>query len=199
MNTASAPLVERVVSPWDKWNRATGCECSWHAKRASRLAWYKESFLDLGVGYGRNSRFLLDDGFTEGVGVDKYPVPIEIRQNFSSYQFSFIRSPIEEFVIPQGSFGAIIAAHSLYYCRKESLAGIFEQILKGLCPGGIFVGNLLDITDPWAKDPPSLPVSLLDDSEVRSLTQGFRTLEHLKSRPRNEKTWHNHDLVLQKP
>lgn len=189
---------QRNISPWDKWNKEKAGEATWMAVRAARLAWNKERFLDLGMGYGRDSQYLLDY-FEEGVGVDKYPVPMGILQTFCRSRFSFVKSTIEDFVIPSDSFGAIIAPNSLYFCERERYQDIFAGVHAGLCNGGTFILNLLDTSDPFAKNPPpNQPVSVISEAEVRKLLCGFRVIEYCRKVVMNGKEWHNHNLVLEK-
>lgn len=191
-------LSQGEFNPWDKWNREKADEATWMAVRVARLAWNKERFLDLGMGYGRDSRYLLDH-FEEGVGVDKYPVPAGILRSFPTSRFSFVKSTIENFVIPPDSFGAIIAPNSLYFCEKERYSDIFAGVHAGLCNGGMFILNLLDTSDPYAKNPPpNQPVSVICETELKKLLRGFKVIEYCRKVVMNGKEWHNHNLVLEK-
>lgn len=107
--------------------------------------------LDLGFGGGRDSIYLLKNGW-KVIGVDADPCEIFVQQRVSKKQmqnFTFIQQKFENLELEKESYDLIVADCSLPFCNRENFMKVMEQVKSAINPGGYFVGVLFGENDSW--------------------------------------------------
>ncbi len=117
---------------------------------AVELVAQKGSALDLGCGMGRDTKFLLEQGF-HVTAVDKEKTPIEYLQGFAQENLEIILSSFEDFDFPKEKYDLISAQFSLPFTNRDVFDEVFQKMKNSLKPGGIFVGQLFGVNDDWNK------------------------------------------------
>ena len=133
--------------------------------RAIELATKKEYALDLGCGAGRDTKFLLEQGF-HVIAVDENEKALEYLQNFPQENLEIVLSRFEDFDFKKESYDLINAQFSLPFTNRDSFHEVFQKIKNSLKLRGIFVGQLFGVNDDWNK------------SQTTKTT--FHTLEEVK-------------------
>lgn len=156
--------------------------------------------LDLGCGAGRDTRFLLEKGFTV--------TAIDIDQNTAKYmrklahqdRLRFVCSSFNNFQFQ--TYDLINARYALPFALPNDFAVVFEEIKKALLPGGVFVGQLFGVDDEWNATDSTMTFHSL--GEVRNLLAGLKVLvlkeinEAGKLADGSTKHWHVFDIIAQK-
>lgn len=125
--------------------------------------------LELGVGFGKNIKFLCEKGF-QVTGVDFSEVAVrKMRERHPDCEF-FV-ADIRDFPITQGKYSLIVCSLVLSYLSKEDLVILAKKIVDGLSGGGYLYFVDLSYRDPLASVPPS------QTSDHRN----FFTIEEVKS------------------
>jgi SAM-dependent methyltransferase len=106
--------------------------------------------LDLGCGAGRDTKFLLEQGF-HVIAVDKNEKALEYLQKFPQENLEAILSTFEDFNFPKEKFDLINAAFSLPFTNRDIFNEIFKRMVTSLKLDGVFVGQLFGVNDDWNK------------------------------------------------
>jgi SAM-dependent methyltransferase len=104
--------------------------------------------IDIGCGGLRDSKFLLEKGFTV-TALDQDPSVIVKAQSISSSRFKFVISSFDNFDFPEESFDLALAILSLPFNPPGTFNKVLKKILKSIKPGGIFCGQLFGLNDSW--------------------------------------------------
>jgi tellurite methyltransferase len=114
--------------------------------RAVALAERAGHALDLGCGAGRDTRYLLEQGFRV-TAIDKEAAAIAILEQIPTKHLSCIQSTIEDFAFAQ--YDLINAHFALPFISQDRFSTVFARLKTALKPQGIFVGQFLGIHDSW--------------------------------------------------
>jgi SAM-dependent methyltransferase len=130
--------------------------------------------LDLGCGAGRDTRYLLSQGW-HVTAVDKESEAIELLAGLPQEKLVAIQSSIEDFDYTLDRYDLISAQYSLPFVPKSHLVDAFTSIKKALRPGGIFTGQFFGTHDEW--NIPGNNLSFVTREEVDELLIGLDALE----------------------
>ena len=106
--------------------------------------------LDLGCGGGRDTKFLLGEGF-HVVAVDKDERALEYLKELPRENLEVVQSRFEEFGFEEQKYDLINAQFSLPFTNRDAFDAVFAKVKKALKPAGIFVGQLFGVNDDWNK------------------------------------------------
>lgn len=97
--------------------------------------------LDLGCGYGWHSKFSIEQGASQVLGIDLSQKMIEEakRRNMDS-KIVYRICGIEEYEYPENTWDVVISNLALHYI--ENLEQIFQKVYKTLKSNGIFLFNI---------------------------------------------------------
>ena len=104
--------------------------------------------LDAGCGYGRNVRFLLQEGF-EVFAADRDAPAIEALKRFAAgaapqlTEDHFRVAPVEQLPWPDASMDAVISSAVLHFAADEQeFDAMLREMWRVLRPGGLFFSRL---------------------------------------------------------
>ncbi len=163
--------------------------------------------LDLGSGSGRDSLFLLEQGFKHVVALDSESAAarvLEFVPEDKKSKIEFVQQRFDEFEFGQERFDVINAQYSLAFNPRDTLVDVFERLKASLKSGGVFVGNLFGDHDEW--NTPNDTRTYLSRKEVETLLEGLEVVSlteiddpHGTTAAGGQKHWHKFDVVAQKP
>lgn len=131
---------------------------------------------DLGCGFGWFCRWAVEAGAVSVEGFDISDNMLgHAREMTADPAITYARADLEKLALAEGAFDLVYSSLALHYL--ENLRGLFEQVRRGLVPGGRFVFSVEHpmYTAParpgWARDPDgrlAWPVNRYDEEGVRS-------------------------------
>ena len=159
--------------------------------------------LDIGCGIGRDSHFLLEQGFNvHAFDSHEDAVKTCLTRFEGQKRFSISQCCFTEFDYPQCSL--VIANASLFFCPDEGFEQVWTKIDSALQPGGIFCGDFLGVKDSWVASEMHPNITALTKKEVESL---FADYELISLNERDEdgttvvgspKHWHMFSVTARK-
>lgn len=143
--------------------------------QAVSLVAKKERALDLGCGAGRDTRYLLEQGFqVTAVDADANAMAIlatfPYQERLRAVQSSFVDFPFE-------NYDLINAHFSLPFLPREQFYAVFEKVRQALNPDGIFVGQFFGIHDQWNTPEQAGKMTFLSRDEALSALEGLDVIE----------------------
>ena len=110
----------------------------WPALRAMLPDLKGRRVLDLGCGYGGFCRYARQAGAAEVMGVDvSEKMLAKARDMTPDAAIDYVKSDIEMFELPTGSFDLVYSSLALHYI--ENLDGLVSEVQRALVPGGRLV------------------------------------------------------------
>ena len=103
--------------------------------------------LDLGCGAGRDTRFLLQQGFRV-TAVDRNPEAFLRLQDISSDQLTLVQCSFEAFAF--GTYDLVSAQWSLPFMQSDLFKETLDKIKQAVRPDGIFTGQFFGVNDAWS-------------------------------------------------
>jgi tellurite methyltransferase len=128
--------------------------------------------VDLGCGAGRDTRFLLEQGFMV-TAVDNDPHAIALLADFPQNRLRVVRSSFDAFDF--GTYDLVNAHFALPFLSKEHFHHVIERIKQALHGGGIFVGQFFGVNDEW--NTPGNQMTFLTKVQAESELKGLEVLE----------------------
>jgi tellurite methyltransferase len=157
--------------------------------------------LDLGCGSGRDTIFLLKNGFNV-TAVDAADSVEAYFVDLPRDQVTFVASRLERFMYVAGEFDLVNAQYVLPYVPRDVFSDVLAAIKSSLRPGGIFVGQLFGDRLVW--NVPGTLMTLHNSEEVIALFAGME-LEYLLEIERPGITangapvyWHRFDVIARR-
>ncbi|MCC8251762.1 class I SAM-dependent methyltransferase [Vibrio campbellii] len=156
--------------------------------------------IDAGCGTGRDSNYLLNQGFTV-YAFDTHQDAVEtcLTRFEGNPNFSISQSCFSDFDYPPCSL--FIASASLFFCPSERFESVWQRINETLQPGGIFCGDLLGIRDSWVGTDIHSNISAFTREEVEALFDDYEII-HFYERDEdgttavgNAKHWHTFSIT----
>lgn len=108
-----------------------------------------QSVLDLGCGYGRDSLFLVKNGFWV-TGVDSSPKAIELAEELIEAELNvkFFEGNASQLSFPPKTFDAVWSANLVHLYKEEERAKLVQEIRKVLVNKGILGLYVCSVNDP---------------------------------------------------
>lgn len=168
--------------------------------RAAALAPGKVA-LDLGAGAGRDTRYLLANGF-QVTAVDADPGAIPLLMAIATEPaLRVVRASFEAFDF--ASYDLINAQYALPFVPRSHFADVFTRIKAALVPGGVFAGHFFGDHDEW--NVPGSDITFVTRGEAEALLSDLDILEFIEEdsdgtvADGSPKHWHLFHILARKP
>ena len=135
---------------------------------------HKGRALELGSGAGRDTVYLLEQGF-HVTAVDKDPHAIAILAELPQHNLRLIQSAFEDFKFGPEMYDLVSAQFALPFTSNERFDEVFARVKDSLRPGGIFVGQLFGMHDEW--NTPGNHMTFLERGQAADLLTGMKVIE----------------------
>jgi tellurite methyltransferase len=185
---------------WEDFYKITKDRPPWPllVKAVSMLS-RKEYALDLGCGAGRDTRFLLEQGFYV-TAVDNDPHVIALLANFPQDHLRAVQASFEAFEFE--AYDLINAHFALPFTSEERFHEVFARVEHALNAGGIFVGQFFGVHDEW--NTPGNQMTFLTREQAEAKLKGLKVLEFREEDVDSHvadgtpKHWHVFHIIAQK-
>jgi tellurite methyltransferase len=163
--------------------------------------------LDLGCGAGRDTRYLLSEGF-DVTAVDENAEALtylrELPAGLPAEHLHLIQSTFEEFPFAaHAPFDLVSAQFSLPFTRPEAFALMFARLKAAIWPGGVFAGQFFGVNDQWNRE--GRPLSFVTREQAEDLLRDLEVLELVEEDADgqvangNPKHWHVFQILARRP
>ena len=188
------------VFKWEDFYKITKDRPPWPLLvQAISLLRRKEYALDLGCGAGRDTRFLLDQGF-KVTAVDNVSHAIALLANFPQGRLRAVQASFEAFEFE--TYDLINAHFALPFTSEDRFHEVFARIKLALNAGGIFVGQFFGVNDEW--NTPGNQMTFLTREQAEAELKGLKVLEFHEEDVDSHiadgtpKHWHVFHIIAQK-
>lgn len=166
----------------------------------SRLGLAHDMALDLGCGAGRDTRYLIDQGFTV-TAVDIEPSAEQyIHELPHQDRVAFVCSSFADFDFE--TYSLINARYSLPFCHPGSFPSAIVRVFESLLPGGVFIGQLFGVNDQWKNTRSTMNFHTKGDVERLLGSMGVIKLAESEydgtTADGTAKHWHVFDIIAKK-
>lgn len=192
------------MTDWNRFFTFTKDSPPWSlVMRAAALAPRRGHALDLGAGTGRDTRYLLEQGF-HVTAVDAEPRAVELLSALPQDHLRVVRSTFADFDFASGApYDLISAQFALPFTPRERFADMFARLKAALAPGGIFVGQFFGVHDQWNTPDRAMTFhtraeaeSLVSDLEIIELTEEDVDSHTADGSPKH---WHVFHILARRP
>lgn len=187
---------------WSRFYKITKDHAHWDLlERAAALVGQPGHALDLGAGAGRDTRYLLSQGWTV-TAVDREVDAVALLAELPREHLQVVQSSFEDFVYGHESYDLVSAQYALPFNPGASFNSVFARIKQSLKPGGIFSGQFFGIHDQW--NTPEASMTFLTREQVDELLSDMRVLELTEEEHMGHtaigvpKYWHTFSVIAQK-
>jgi len=185
---------------WENFYTITKDRPHWPllAQAVSLLA-HKENALDLGCGAGRDTRYLLEQGFYV-TAVDSHPQAIALLANFPQDHLRAVQSSFHDFEFE--TYDLVNAQFALPFTSKERFHEVFARVKRALNAGGIFVGQFFGVHDEW--NIPGNLMTFFSRHQAEDELKGLKVVEFREEDVDSHiadgtpKHWHVFHIIAQK-
>lgn len=163
----------------------------------------QKNAVDLGCGAGRNTLYLIKNGF-KVLAIDKEDTSELIAKKLNSEElkrFKFRCQNFKDIEIDKNNL--LVANFSIPFCNKNYFKSFWNKIDKSILKNGYFVGNFLGLNDSWAKTKKDMV--FLSKEEVLDLFKDNFDIIFFKEVEKDEKTalgvmkhWHIYNVIAKK-
>jgi tellurite methyltransferase len=156
--------------------------------------------LDLGAGAGRDTRYLLEQGF-EVTAVDADPCSAELLSALPENHLQVVQSSFEDFTF--ATYDLISAQFALPFIPRSRFAEVFTRLKAALSPTGVFVGQFFGVNDQW--NTPDHNMTFLTRAEALDLIRDLETIEFTEedadghTADGSPKHWHVFHILGRRP
>ena len=158
---------------WEDFYKITKDRSPWPLLvKAVSLLSRKGYALDLGCGAGRDTRFLLEQGFAV-IAVDSDPHAIALLADFPQDRLRAVQSSFEDFEFE--TYDLVNAHFALPFAPEDRFHEVFARIKHALNADGIFVGQFFGVNDEW--NTPGNPMTFLTREQAEAKLKGLKVLE----------------------
>lgn len=157
--------------------------------------------LDLGCGAGRDTRYLLAQGWTV-TAVDREAGAVALLAQLPRERLQVVQGSFEDFDYGYEVYDLVSAQYALPFNPRVSFNSVFARIKQSLKPGGIFTGQFFGIRDEW--NTPETAMTFLTREQVDELLSDMRGIELTEKEllgntaTGEAKYWHVFHVVAQK-
>ncbi|HCH0397717.1 TPA: class I SAM-dependent methyltransferase [Vibrio parahaemolyticus] len=132
----------------------------------------KKIAVDAGCGTGRDSSFLLAQGFRVHAFENNSDAIKTCETRFSEQpNFSISQACFSDFDYPKCTL--FIASASLFFCPKAHFENVWNQIDSSLPSGGVFCGDFLGVNDSWVDSNSHAHLTSLTRQQVEQCFEGY--------------------------
>jgi SAM-dependent methyltransferase len=192
---------------WDSFYRITKDSPPWALMmRAAALAPAKGRALDLGAGAGRDTRYLLAQGF-QVTAVDAQAEAVALLATLAPpdapERLLAVKSTFEDFTFESGAYDLINAQFTLPFVAREHFFAVFSRIKAALTPGGVFAGQFFGIHDEWNAS--NSDMTFLTRAEAEAQLGDLETIEFRELEEDGHvadgrsKHWHVFHILARRP
>lgn len=163
----------------------------------------QKNAVDLGCGAGRNTLYLIKNGF-KVLAIDKEDTSELIAKKLNSEElkrFKFRCQNFKDIEIDKNNL--LVANFSIPFCNKNYFKTLWNKITNNILENGYFVGNFLGLNDSWAKTKKDMV--FLSKEEVLDLFKDNFDIIFFKEVEKDEKTalgvmkhWHIYNVIAKK-
>lgn len=170
-------------------------------ERAATLLGRPGHALDLGSGAGRDTRYLLAQGWTV-TAVDREAAAVALLAELPRERLQVVQSSFEDFDYGHEVYDLVSAQYALPFNSKASFNRVFARVKQSLKPGGIYTGQFFGIHDQW--NTPETDMTFLTREQVDALLSDMQVIElneeeHMGNVATGEsKYWHTFQVIAQK-
>ncbi|MEE1869172.1 class I SAM-dependent methyltransferase [Pseudomonas auratipiscis] len=157
--------------------------------------------IDVGCGAGRDSRYLLEQGFVVHA-FDQDANALAHLQDLNAHpRLKVHQSSFDAFDYPQADL--ITACSSLFFCPPQVFPAVWQKIVHALRPNGVFCGHFMGPEDSWAQLQPN-DLSVHEYEQVEQLMRGFEVLDVYEHNQPGQtllgkrKHWHSWSVLARK-
>ena len=174
--------------------------------RAAALAPREGRALDLGAGAGRDTRYLLEQGFhVTAVDAEPRAVGLLSALPWPADRLRIVQSPFEDFDFAGAGapYDLISAQFALPFIPKAHFAGVFERLKASLSPRGVFAGHFFGVNDEW--NAAHRDMTFLTRVEAEALLRDLDTVELTEEDADGHKAdgspkhWHVFHILARRP
>ncbi len=141
---------------------------------AVSLVSHKERALELGSGAGRDTVYLLEQGF-HVTAVDKDPHAMTILAELPQQNLRLVQSAFEDFTFEPDTYDLVSAQFALPFTARGKFDVVFARMKNSVQPGGIFVGQLFGMHDEW--NTPDSRMTFLTREQAEELFKDISIIE----------------------
>jgi len=185
---------------WEDFYKITKDRPPWPLLvQAVSLLSQKKDALDLGCGAGRDTRFLLEQGFTV-TAVDNDPHAIALLADLPQNCLRVVHSSFEAFDFE--TYELVNAHFTLPFAPQDRFHEVFARIKHALNADGIFVGQFFGVNDEW--NTPGNQMTFLTREQAEAELKDLRILEFREEDVDSHvadgtpKHWHVFHIIAQK-
>lgn len=163
----------------------------------------QKNAVDLGCGAGRDTLYLIKNGF-KVLAIDKEDTSKIISKKLNSEElkrFKFKCQAFEDVEIKENNL--LVANFSIPFCNKNYFKSFWNKIGNSILENGYFVGNFLGVNDSWTKTKKDMV--FLTKEEVLDLFKNNFEIIFFKEVEKDEKTvlgvmkhWHIYNVIAKK-
>jgi len=172
--------------------------------RAAALAPRGGQALDLGAGAGRDTRYLLEQGF-QVTAVDAEPGAMALLATLPQDHLLVAQSTFEDFPFAFATYDLISAQFALPFMPKERFATVFVRLKAALVPGGVFAGQFFGVHDQWNVPERAHAMTFLTRAEAENLLSDLEVIELTEEDADGHKAdgtpkhWHIFHILARRP
>ena len=172
--------------------------------RAAALTPKNGQALDLGAGAGRDTRYLLEQGF-QVTAVDAEPGAMALLATLPQDHLLVAQSTFEDFPFAFATYDLINAQFALPFMPKERFATVFVRLKAALVPGGVFAGQFFGVHDEWNVPERARAMTFLTRAEAEELLSDLEVIELTEEDADGHKAdgspkhWHIFHILARRP
>lgn len=185
---------------WEDFYKITQGRPPWPLLvKAVSFVKHKEYALDLGYGAGRDTRFLLEQGF-KVTAVDSDPHAIALLADIPGDHLRTVQSSFEDFEF--ANYDLVNAQFALPFIPVEHFHVVFDRIKRALNINGLFVGQFFGVNDEW--NVPENHMTFFRREQAIAELKGLEVVEFLEENhdghvaDGSPKHWHVFHIIARK-
>jgi tellurite methyltransferase len=172
--------------------------------QAAALAPWGGQALDLGAGAGRDTRYLLEQGF-QVTAVDAEPHSVALLATLPQDHLLVAQSTFENFAFAFATYDLISAQFALPFMPKDRFTTVFVRLKAALVPGGVFAGQFFGVHDEWNNPERAHAMTFLTRAEAEELLSDLEVIELTEEDADGHKAdgspkhWHVFHILARRP
>ena len=185
---------------WEDFYKITKDKPHWPMlAQAVSLLSRKGNALDLGCGAGRDTRYLLEQGFYV-TAVDSNAHAIALLADFPQDHLRAVQSSFGDFEFE--TYDLVNAQFALPFTPKARFHEVFARVKRSLLAGGIFVGQFFGVHDEW--NTPENHMTFFTREQAEDELTGLKVVEFREEdvdghvADGTPKHWHMFHIIVQR-